>query len=219
MNGGREVQVPRQRLRRWLDNYAARHGTAVPILDGHELVLSAPDGAVARVQIPFGPLNDSSPESDGDLLGILVAHALHDRRIGAILARKGGHAIGIFHGERLTASKVGSTYVQGKTKAGGWSQQRYAHRRDNQSRKAYADAAQVAVELLLPQVGQLDALVTGGDKTAVNAILADPRLDELLDLRVRSGARTLPVPDPRLRVLQAFPEQFLAVDIRLNSLA
>lgn len=225
VTGHREVHVPRQRLRGWLTGFSARHGTAIAMLDPpalgprqldhQELVLAAPDGAVARVHVPFGPL----PDSEDDLQANLIAHVLHDRLVGAILARKGGHAIGVFHGEQLICSKVGSSYVQGKTKAGGWSQQRYARRRDNQSRKAYADAAQVAVDLLLPQVGQLDALMTGGDKTALNAILADPRLNELSELRARSEVSTRPVADPRLRVLIAFPHQFLAVRVGLNSLA
>jgi hypothetical protein len=114
------------------------------------------------------------------------------------------------------ASKVGSAYVQGTTKAGGWSQQRYARRRDNQSRQAYAEAADVAVRVLLPHLDTLEAVVTGGDRPAVTAVLADTRLTALLPL---GRPQVYPVPDPRLRVLTAFPEQFLAVQIHLNALA
>jgi hypothetical protein len=124
--------------------------------------------------------------------------------------------VGRFVGDRLVASKVDSTYVQGRTKAGGWSQQRYARRRGNQATKAYAEAADVAARLLLPSAASLDALVGGGDPGAVSAVLTDPRL---APLRPLLQPRVHPVPDPRLRVLEAFPQQFLPVAISLNDLA
>ena len=43
--------------------------------------------------------------------------------------------------------------------------------------------------------------------------LADPRLAPLLPLRT---GPFLPVPDPRLRVLQATPEQFLVVTLHIH---
>jgi hypothetical protein len=50
----------------------------------------------------------------------------------------------------------------------------------------------------------------------VAAVLADDRLTELRPLVL---PEVHAVPDPRLRVLQAFPEQFLGVRIELNALA
>ena len=44
-------------------------------------------------------------------------------------------------------------------------------------------------------------------------MLADPRL---AGVRARFGGVVLPTPDPRLRVLQAFPDQFRTVTITLN---
>ena len=132
------------------------------------------------------------------------------------MIRRGGVAVGVFRGRRLLASKIETSYVQGKTKAGGWSQQRYARRRGNQARKLTETAAELMVSLVLPELDELDALATGGDRSSVDAVLADPRLTALLSLRV---ARTYPVPDPRLAVLHDFPELFLAVDIELNELA
>jgi len=61
--------------------------------------------------------------------------------------------------------------------------------------------------------GKLDALICGGDKAAVASALADPRLAPLLALRI---GPFLPVPDPRLRVLQATPEQFLVVTLHVH---
>ncbi len=70
----------------------------------------------------------------------------------------------------------------------------------------------MAVRILLPEAGRLVALICGGDKAAVEAALSDPRLAPLLPLRSRPF---LPVPDPRLKVLRATPEQFLAVNLAI----
>jgi hypothetical protein len=83
-------------------------------------------------------------------------------------------------------------------------------------RRAGDDAADTAARLLAPHAADLDAVVGGGDKAAVIAVLADPRLAALRPLL---QPRVHPVPDPRLRVLEAFPEQFRAVEITLNALA
>ena len=211
METDRVVRVPPVRLRRWLGGFAERHGDVEAVLSSDAVSLHAADGAVAVVTVPFLPWQPA-----GEPLDALVAHVGRTRDVGVVLVRKGGYAVGRFTGVRLVASKVDSTYVQGRTKAGGWSQQRYARRRDNQSAKAYAETADVAARLLAPHAAALDAVVGGGDPLAVAAVLADPRL---APLRPLLQPRVLPVPDPRLRVLEAFPEQFLAVEIALNALA
>ncbi len=183
--GGRWVSVPPARLARWLDGFAERHGAVT-----HEAaVYTAADGAVAHIEVPFGPLEDD-----------LVSHVLRERTVGVLLARKGGHAAGVFVGDTLVSSKVGSRHVQGRTAAGGWSQQRFARRREGQASVASQAAADVAVRILLAQ--PLDAVVTGGERSAVAEILTDKRLAALLPL---VQPRLLDVPDPRLKVLQAVP--------------
>ncbi|HKS99969.1 MAG TPA: acVLRF1 family peptidyl-tRNA hydrolase, partial [Rugosimonospora sp.] len=112
----------------------------------------------------------------------------------------------------LVASKVDSRYVQGRTAAGGWSQQRFARRRDNQSRAAAKDGADIVAHVLLPATRELAAVVTGGDRRAVDAVLADPRLAPVEALRAE---RFLEVPEPRLAVLRAAVPQARAVRIRL----
>ena len=90
----------------------------------------------------------------------------------------------------MVESKVGQRHVQGRTKAGGQSQQRFARRRDNQARQAYEAAADHAARILGPAASP--ALVTGGDHAAVDAVLADPRLGP-----VPVVGPWLAVPDPR----------------------
>ncbi len=130
-----------------------------------------------------------------------------------LLVRRGGYAAGVFEADALIASKVGSGYVQGTTKAGGWSQQRFARRRENQARASFASAADAAARVLLPYADRLDALVCGGDRTAVEAVLADVRL---AGVAARRCDPFLAVPDPRLRVLAATAAQFNAVRITLD---
>jgi hypothetical protein len=206
---GRPVTVAADRLQGWLDRFADRHGTVAWTATGEAVVVTAADGSVADCVVPFPPL----PASDR-AYGGLVAHALRRRRVGVVLVRRGGYAVGVFDGDRLVASKVGSRHVQGRSAAGGWSQQRFARRREGQARVALAAAADTAAAVLLPQVrqGGLDAVVAGGDRRAVDAVLDDPRLEVLRPLVVE---HRIDVPDPRLRVLQQAPELFTAVRIRV----
>ncbi|MGH3416469.1 MAG: Vms1/Ankzf1 family peptidyl-tRNA hydrolase, partial [Actinocrinis sp.] len=74
-------------------------------------------------------------------------------------------------------------------------------------------AADVAARILLPEVRALDAVARGGDRRALDEVLADPRL---APVAVLVTGPLLAVPDPRLKVLQATPEQFLAVRITLT---
>jgi len=207
---GRVVLVAAERLAGWVARFEVRHGQATAAGTPSEVTLSAADGAVAVVEVPFPPL-PGPPEPRS-----VVEHALVDRTVGAVLVRRGGYAVGWFEGRRLVGSKVGRTYVQGTTKAGGWSQQRYARRRANQARDAYAEAADVVATLLLPRTDELVAVVGGGDAAGVHAVLDDPRL---ASLRALLQPRVLPTVDPRLRVLQAFGDQLREVRITLNALA
>lgn len=197
------------RLSKWLDGFADRHGGLSTMPSAERVLVSATDGSRAWIEVPFPPWDCTAPRP----LTTLQLHLRQPRRIGVLLVRRGGYAAGVFHGTELVSSKVGSAYVQGTTKAGGWSQQRFARRRDNQARAAFAEAAEVAVRVLLPEVASLQALICGGDKAAVASALTDPRLAPLLPLRT---GPFLPVPDPRLRVLQATPEQFLVLTLHVH---
>ena len=199
--GGRWVSVSPERLQRWLDGFAARHGHVSRTAEEGAVRLTAQDGAVAEVVVPFPPLD-----------GGLVEHALRDRRVGVLLVRLGGCAVGVFDGARLVASKVTTRQVHGRSAAGGQSQQRFARRREGQVRVALQASADTAVRVLLPEVAVLDAVVVGGERTAVDAVLADRRLEPLRPLVT---GRLLDGPDPRLKVLEASYDQLRAVEIRV----
>lgn len=192
------MEVAPERLERWLANFTVRHG---------ELTWTSPqravgaDGAVAEIEVPFPPLT-----------GPLVAHCATPRRIALLLVRLGGHAVGVALGPTLVVSKVGSRHVQGRSAAGGWSQQRFARRREGQGAVALQAAADTAVTFLLPELDRLDALVLGGDRGAVSTVLADRRL---VALRPLATARLLDVAEPRLVILQQAVAQARALQIKV----
>jgi hypothetical protein len=157
------------------------------------LVATAPDGAVAEAALPFGQEYDGQPE-------VLALHdaATTEVRWGLLLVRKGGFAVAAGTTPAPQLSKVGQRHVQGRTKAGGQSQQRFARRRDNQARQAYEAAAEHAHRILVQEVGGVEALVCGGDRSAVDAVLAEPRL---AGVAARRTGPWLAVPDPRRSVL------------------
>jgi hypothetical protein len=196
-------ELPPERLGRWLDRWADAHGGVASTTDSGAMVTYvAADGAVVNCEPPFPPV-------EGDLL----AHVARERVVGVLLVRLGGHAAGVFRGVRLLDSKVGAKPVHGRHRAGGSSSGRFARRRAGQARVALAAAADVAARVLRTpaEAGELEAVVLGGDRTALATVLEDPRLVAVRELAV---ARVLSVPDPRLRVLEATPDAFLATVVR-----
>jgi len=196
--------VPPSRLERWLDRWAQAHGgvaSSAVLEDGAEVRIVGADGAVLVAEPPFPPIA-AGPT--------LVAHVALPRRVGVLLVRLGGHAAGVFVGDRLLESKVDRRLVHARHRAGGSSANRFRRRRENEERGALAQAAETAARVLVPAAPALDAVVTGGDRRALARVLADPRLAVLAPLVV---ARVLDVPDPRQDVLLAAPEQFLATTL------
>jgi hypothetical protein len=213
------VEVAPERIVRWVEAFAERHEAATAEPGRRLLVLRAADGAAAECHPPFPPLpappGGTWPAGPAALAGLIAAHAAADRTVGVLLVRLGGFAAGVFAGSppRLVASKTGSRLVHGRSAAGGTSQHRFARRRENQAAAAIAAAADTAVRVLGPYAGRLDAVVLGGDRRAVTAASADPRLRPVMRHAVD---RFLTVPDPRLAVLRDAPRLFLAVRIRLT---
>ncbi|GII21717.1 acVLRF1 family peptidyl-tRNA hydrolase [Planosporangium mesophilum] len=201
--GGRWVEVDPERLPRWLAGFRERHGDVIARRLPDGLALTAADGEVAECHLLLGSAGD---------LDDLATEALRPHRLGLLLVRRGGYGIGVAQGTELVESKVGSRYVQSRTAAGGWSQQRFARRRDNQARAAAGETVDTVLRLLVPQAKVLDALVTGGDRRLVDEVLADPRLAPLRELRAE---RFLDVPDPKLAVLKTAVAGARKVRIRL----
>ncbi len=198
---------------------------------GAAVTFTAADGTTAECHPPFPPADlgqaglaakaqpaaKAEPVAEAVAAGeALAAHAAADRTVGVLLVRLGGYAVGVFAGSppRLVSSKTGSRPVHGRSAAGGWSQHRFARRRENQAATALRAAADAAAEVF-GQYGPdgLDVVVLGGDKRSVAGLRADARLENYL---ARATDRFLTVPDPRLAVLRDIPRAFLAIRIRLT---
>ncbi len=181
------VLVPTARWQRWVDNFTSSHGdTDLSVSDG-ALVGSAADGSRFAARLPFSTSYDGPAE-----VADFVDAAVPPTQWGVLLVRKGGFAIARLRGEEMVEHKIGQRHVQGRTKAGGQSQQRFARRRDNQARQAYEAAADHAARIL----AGAGPVVTGGDHAAVDAVLTDSRL-----AHVTPVGPWLAVPDPRRVVL------------------
>jgi Actinobacteria/chloroflexi VLRF1 release factor len=222
--GGRWVEVPPERLVTWVVTFAERHGGAAterPVTTGESgvavtVTFTGADGSTAECHPPFPPLPAGVPGAVRAAAEALAAHAAADRTVGVLLVRLGGYAAGVFSGSppRLVKSKTGSRPVHGRSAAGGWSQQRFARRRENQAATALRAAADAAAEVFgCYGPDRIDAVVLGGDKRSAAGLGADARLDRYLAM---ASGRFLTVPDPRLAVLRDIPRAFLATRIRLT---
>lgn len=184
------VAVGTERLERWVENFTGRHGTTVLSVADGALVGRAEDGSVFGARLPFSRTYAGS----ADVRAFLEAAAVPEDWA-VLLVRKGGFAVARLRGPELLDSKVGQRHVQGRTKAGGQSQQRFARRRDNQARAAYEAAADHAARL----AADAALAVVGGDQAAVASVLEDVRLR---GLQGRVVGSFLAVPDPRRAVLE-----------------
>jgi hypothetical protein len=132
-------------------------------------------------------------------------------RVAVVLVRMGGYAVGVFEGERLVASKVGTRFVKGRHKKGGSSSNRFRRRRGEQERELVVAAAEEAARVLGPWRGRVDRVALGGDRAAVGRVLgAQPDLAWLQPLALE---RFFDVPEPRLRVLESLPYQLYAAKV------
>ena len=197
----RLIEVAPERLSAWLGGFAERHGGQVP--SGRPSEVRGADGVRAS-----------------------FAYFDHDP-LGVILVRRGGYAVGRVRGGKLLLHKVGTRYVQSRTAAGGWSQQRYARRRDTQADELVGavveHAARILVDLAhVPEetgdipVGTsplLPGLVVGGDRQLVAAVLSERRLSSLVPLARRE---LFDLPDPNRAVLETAIKRATAVRITLS---
>jgi hypothetical protein len=205
--GGRRLGVAPERLGRWLDGVAERHGAFldVTVVDGAVRIVCADTTSVV-LRAPF----DWTPGPA--LLASFTAAARQPRRAAVLLVRRGRWAVGVFDGSDLVVSKVDARQVQGRTAAGGWSQQRFARRRGHQTDAVVDHAVETAERVLLPHAGSLSALFTGGDRGLVDDVLGNRRLAPLAALR---RGPQLDVGEPTKVVLLGTPHQFRAVDVHI----
>jgi hypothetical protein len=200
------VEVEPERLAGWFSRFTERHrGVHETVTIGGVLIVTACDGATATTVVDL-----PDARAAGLAVDALVEHALAPRRIGLLLVRLGGHAVGVAADGVVEVSATGSRQVHGRNKAGGWSQQRFARRREGQARVALRAAAADAARVLLPRVQELVEVVLGGDRQALDVLREDRGLAPVF---ARASQRVLDVAEPRRAVLDEAALRARAVEI------
>jgi peptide subunit release factor 1 (eRF1) len=175
--------------------------------DGSARFESAAETLLVRPPFPL------RHEAEYDVVRVqpLLDEIAEDHRVGAVLVRLGGYAVGVFDGEQLVASKVGQRLVHGRHRAGGSSANRFRRRRQEQARVLLLEAADVAARVLDRHRAGIEAIALGGDRTAVRRMIElRPELEWLDSLALE---RFFTVPDPRQAVLERLPYDLYAVEI------
>ena len=141
-------------------------------------------------------------------LGPLFEALAEDHVAAALLVRLGGYAVGVFEGERLVASKVGSRFVKGRHKKGGSSAKRFRRRREEQERALLDAAAETAARVLEPYRDRIEHVALGGDRAAVRRVV-----ERLPWLQQKALPRFFTVADPRQRELDRLPYELYAAEL------
>jgi hypothetical protein len=205
----RTAYVPGGRLLGWAQRFAASHNGYQLNDDDDGLHLIASDGAEALLQAPW-PV-DGRPGRGADELERLASLASQPRRLGLLLVRRGGYGVAVVSEGLALASKVGSTYVQSRTAAGGQSQQRFARRRSNQADALVETVAEQALRVFTG--GSFEYVVPGGDRALAGFVLDHPALARYAGL---PRLAYLDVPDPKAAVLRKAAADACAVRVQVT---
>lgn len=210
--GGKTVEVTADRIVGWYARFTQRHQNVRRVeLGPKSLLVEAGDGATAIAPVPFPPLDLDEPVTDLDAaLELVLAHLARPRLVGLVLVRLGGHSIGIVRAGTVLVSTTDQLPVHGRNKAGGWSQQRFARRRVGQARVAVQHAAADVRRVLGARMGELSAVVLGGDAHMIAALRAEPGLTEVFAL---AQPGVLDVPQPRRAVLDEAAKRIFGLEI------
>ena len=158
------------------------------------------------VRPPFGLAHARVYESIE--LAPLFEELARDHVVAAVLVRLGGFAVGLFEGERLVVSKVGSRFVKGRHKKGGSSSNRFRRRRGEQERALFEAAAGTAGTVLEPHRARIERVALGGDRTAARKVV-----EQLPWLGEKALPRFFTVPEPRHRELERLPYELYAAEV------
>jgi peptide subunit release factor 1 (eRF1) len=146
-------------------------------------------------------------------LEALLTHVTAIGDLAAIVVRERAFSVGICRAGAVLVSSTDTRYVQSRTAAGGWSQQRYARRRGNQRRDSYRAAADAAHRVFAAHAGPFAGLIVAGDRAAIDAVLDDARLSAVAAL----PRRVFPdVGEPRRAVLDDVAARALTVEITIR---
>jgi len=196
--------VGRDNVRKRLEPLAGKPGRttyadgAVRIETADETITVRPPFALAHARV-----------YENVELGPLFEELGRDHVVAAVLVRLGGFAIGVFEGERLVVSKVGSRFVKGRHKKGGSSSGRFRRRREEQERALIEAAAETARQVLEPHRDRIEHVALGGDRAAAARVV-----ERLPWLEENTLPRFFTVREPRQRELERLPYDLYAAEVR-----
>ena len=209
--GGTVVEVTADRLIGWVNRFGGRNDGLVSLVcDASRVRIIGGNGTVAVIAVPFGPMVQGAREP----MEALLNHLATLGALGIVLVRGGAHSVGVARDGIVLSSSTDRAYLQGRTAAGGWSQQRFARRRGNQRAASLDGAADTAARVLVPVAASLHGLVLGGDRAGLTTVMADARLAALNSL----PSRTFPdIAEPRRAVLDEVAARSLAVSVTVTA--
>ncbi|MET0260825.1 MAG: acVLRF1 family peptidyl-tRNA hydrolase [Gaiellaceae bacterium] len=195
--------VGRENVRKRLEPLQGRPGRTT-YADGAVRIETADETITVRP--PFGLAHARVYEHIE--LGPLIEELARDHVVAAVLVRLGGFAVGLFDGERLVVSKVGSRFVKGRHKKGGSSSGRFRRRREEQARALIEAAAGTAGTVLEPHRARIEHVALGGDRAAARKVV-----EQLPWLGEKALPRFFTVPEPRYRELERLPYELYAAEL------
>jgi peptide subunit release factor 1 (eRF1) len=195
--------VGRENVRKRLEPLAERPGRTVYAGGAARFETAA---ETITVRPPFGLEHEGG--YDRIELAPLFEALAQDRVVAALLVRLGGYAAGVFDGERLVASKVGSRFVKGRHKKGGSSANRFRRRKEEQERALIDAAAETAARVFEPHRGRIEHVALGGDRAAATRVV-----ERLPWLAEKVLPRFFAVPEPRRRELERLPYDLYAAEV------
>ena len=192
----RTAFVPADRLPGWVARFSGAHGALTAIKDTDDgVMLRMHDGSVALLSPPWP--DDGRPGRGTDVLERLTSLALQERRLGIVLVRRGGYAVGVAVGGQLLAHKVGTASVRSRG----------------------ADQGTALVEKAVAAAGKVfsdqsfEYFAAGGDTKLLAAVLSTPAMRTVAD---RPQLTPLAVTDPNMAVLQKAAADFCSLRIQIT---
>jgi hypothetical protein len=121
--------------------------------------------------------------------------------VALLLLHLGAYAVGVFQGEKLLSSKVGTGLVHSRHRQGGSSAHRFERHRDKQIESFFTRVCVHVREHLEPHLQQLDYVIYGGERHTLLSFRKQCQFSHKLD--ERTPGPLLNVREPKQATLEA----------------
>ena len=145
---------------------------------------------------------------DGEPLRSLLQQKL---TVTLILLRLGAYAIGVFRGETLLSSKVGTGLVHSRHRQGGSSAHRFERHREKQIESFFTRVCTHVQENLEPYVKQMSYLIYGGERYTLLSFRKQCEFLQQFEDRILS--KQLNIREPKQATLVAAISQVWSSDL------